>query len=116
MVTVRVRPILGHDAKKMSIVHVLDHKVIILTDPGHAVSSEGGQNVNYLHSGQTKEKRFAFDRIFDENDNQTDVYNATARFLIPSVLDGFNATVFAYGQTVGCCSVVQFVQMRVFSK
>ena len=26
------------------------------------------------------------------------VYDATAKFLIPNVLDGFNATVFAYGQ------------------
>ena len=28
------------------------------------------------------------------------VYEATARYLVPSVLDGYNATVFAYGQTV----------------
>ncbi len=75
-------------------------QVVILTDPGHAVDSKDGTgtNVNYLHSGRTKEKRYAFDRVFGESDSQGDVYDATARFLIPSVLDGFNATVFAYGQ------------------
>lgn len=56
MVTVRVRPILeSHDKSNRSIVHVLDRKVVILTDPGHAVSSNDGSgtNVNYLHSGTT---------------------------------------------------------------
>jgi kinesin family protein 18/19 len=34
------------------------------------------------------------------NDNGT-VYNDTVSFLIEGVIDGFNATVFAYGAT-GC--------------
>jgi len=42
-----------------------------------------------------------FDRIFDENTTQTEVYEATTRGLLDSVLDGYNATVFAYGAT-GC--------------
>ena len=44
-------------------------------------------------SARTKDKRYAFDRVFDEGDAQVEVYNSTARFLIPSVLDGYNATV-----------------------
>lgn len=44
---------------------------------------------------------FCFDRIFDENATQSDVYDATTRGLLDSVLDGYNATVFAYGAT-GC--------------
>jgi kinesin family protein 18/19 len=36
--------------------------------------------------------------VFDASETQVHVYDATAKFLIPSVLDGFNATVFAYGQ------------------
>jgi kinesin family protein 18/19 len=42
-----------------------------------------------------------FDRVFDENITQSDVYEATTRNLLDSVLDGYNATVFAYGAT-GC--------------
>lgn len=39
--------------------------------------------------------------MFDENTTQGDVYEATTRGLLDSVLDGYNATVFAYGAT-GC--------------
>lgn len=42
-----------------------------------------------------------FDRVFDENTTQGEVYEATTRSLLDSVLDGYNATVFAYGAT-GC--------------
>ena len=44
---------------------------------------------------------FAFDRVFDENATQADVYEGTTKNLLDSVLDGYNATVFAYGAT-GC--------------
>lgn len=50
---------------------------------------------------KVKDQVFAFDRIFDENVTQNDVYEGTTRSLIDSVLDGYNATVFAYGAT-GC--------------
>ena len=39
--------------------------------------------------------------MFDENATQADVYESTTRNLLDSVLDGYNATVFAYGAT-GC--------------
>ena len=44
---------------------------------------------------------FAFDRVFDDNTNQADVYEGTTKCLLDNVLDGYNATVFAYGAT-GC--------------
>jgi kinesin family protein 18/19 len=50
---------------------------------------------------RVKDMRFGFDRVFDETCTQQDVYEATTRTLLDSVLDGFNATVFAYGAT-GC--------------
>jgi len=50
---------------------------------------------------RVKDQTFMFDRVFDENTTQNDVYEATTRRLLDSVLDGFNATVFAYGAT-GC--------------
>jgi len=42
--------------------------------------------------------------VFDASESQVNVFDATAKFLIPSVLEGFNATVFAYGQ-VKCPSL-----------
>ena len=50
---------------------------------------------------RVKDQTFGFDRIFDENVTQGDVYEATTRPLLDNVLDGYNATVFAYGAT-GC--------------
>lgn len=50
---------------------------------------------------RVKDQTFCFDRIFDENATQAEVYEATTRSLLESVLDGYNATVFAYGAT-GC--------------
>ena len=50
---------------------------------------------------RSKDQTFGFDRVFDENASQGDVYEATTRNLLDSVLDGYNATVFAYGAT-GC--------------
>ena len=43
--------------------------------------------------------RFAFDRVFDMASKQREVYDQAARPIIDSVLDGFNGTIFAYGQT-----------------
>lgn len=48
-----------------------------------------------------KDQTFGFDRVFDDNTTQGDVYEATTRNLLDSVLEGYNATVFAYGAT-GC--------------
>ncbi len=48
-----------------------------------------------------KEHRFIFDRLFDQDASQRDVFNKTTKPLIDVILDGYNATVFAYGAT-GC--------------
>lgn len=43
-------------------------------------------------------KDYNFDSVFDEHNSQEDVF-ADCRGLIASAVDGFNVTVFAYGQT-----------------
>ncbi|KAI8822197.1 P-loop containing nucleoside triphosphate hydrolase protein, partial [Fimicolochytrium jonesii] len=44
-------------------------------------------------------KTFTFDSVFDISSTQQEVYNKTARPIIESVLNGYNGTIFAYGQT-----------------
>lgn len=44
-------------------------------------------------------KNFTFDNVFDESTSQSDLYNITARPIVDSVLEGYNGTIFAYGQT-----------------
>jgi kinesin family protein 5 len=42
---------------------------------------------------------FAFDRVYDGNSKQNDVFEYIAAPMVKEVLEGYNATVFAYGQT-----------------
>ncbi|KAJ8323807.1 hypothetical protein O5D80_007692 [Batrachochytrium dendrobatidis] len=44
-------------------------------------------------------KLFTFDSVFDITSEQIEVYNKTARHIVDCVLEGYNGTVFAYGQT-----------------
>lgn len=40
---------------------------------------------------------FVFDRVFNMDSNQKEVYDYAARPIIDQVLEGFNGTIFAYG-------------------
>ncbi|KAK2186663.1 hypothetical protein NP493_192g03000 [Ridgeia piscesae] len=42
---------------------------------------------------------FTFDSVYNWDSKQRDLYDETFRDLIQAVLDGFNGTIFAYGQT-----------------
>lgn len=46
-------------------------------------------------------KTFTFDASYDENTQQKVFYDESCFSIIESCLEGFNATIFAYGQT-GC--------------
>lgn len=43
--------------------------------------------------------QFSFDHVYDQDSSQEEVYTNTARQAVLSVLEGFNATIMAYGQT-----------------
>ena len=42
---------------------------------------------------------YPFDNVFEPNSTQYEVYEVTAKPIIQDVLNGFNGTIFAYGQT-----------------
>ncbi|XP_032806993.1 kinesin heavy chain-like isoform X3 [Petromyzon marinus] len=44
-------------------------------------------------------KPYIFDRVFPTNTTQEQVYNCCARQIVKDVLEGYNGTIFAYGQT-----------------
>ncbi len=93
LVAVRVRPLMKHDVIKKSCVRVLDSKVIVIMDPA------AGDKLDILRANRNREKQYAFDYAFEPGASQDATYHHTTKFLIHGVLDGFNATVFAYGQT-----------------
>ncbi|KAK6459585.1 P-loop containing nucleoside triphosphate hydrolase protein [Scheffersomyces xylosifermentans] len=85
------------------IIDVVDDKMLIFDPPETNPLARMQKNAfpNGLKGSRIREHRFVFDKLFDVDATQDDVYRSTARPLLDSVLDGFNATVFAYGAT-GC--------------
>ena len=58
----------------------------------------GTVSVSDLKGGQPA-KSYSYDAVFDWNSTQEGIFNETASPIVDSVLDGYNGTVFAYGQT-----------------
>ncbi|GBE60087.1 kinesin [Babesia ovata] len=86
-VVVRVRPINDNGIPAIRLVN----NVVEVHKPG---------NVNsVLESQKPKVRRYGFDNAFDGNASQQDIYEATAKDLVPRVFEGINGTVFAYGCT-----------------
>lgn len=65
----------------------------------HVDEMRGTIAVHKLDSPNDPPKTFTFDTVFGLDSKQLDVYNLTARPIIDSVLEGYNGTIFAYGQT-----------------
>lgn len=81
------------------IIQVLDDRVLVF-DPADTNPMAKFQK-SLLPGKKVKDMRYAFDHIFDENASQRDVYEQTSRPLLDGIFDGFNATVFAYGVSIG---------------
>ncbi|KAM6978040.1 kinesin-like protein KIF3A isoform 2-T2 [Aplochiton taeniatus] len=86
-VVVRCRPL--NQKEKM-----MGHKLAVSVD-----ENRGTISVNKLETPHEPPKTFTFDTVFGQDSKQLDVYNLTARPIIDSVLEGYNGTIFAYGQT-----------------
>jgi kinesin family protein 18/19 len=52
-----------------------------------------------LSKNRSKERQYAFDTVFDRDAGQIEIFNNTTKFLIEGIIEGYNATVFAYGAT-----------------
>uniref|UniRef100_A0A5K3ES86 Kinesin heavy chain n=1 Tax=Mesocestoides corti TaxID=53468 RepID=A0A5K3ES86_MESCO len=46
-----------------------------------------------------KDKTYAFDHVFQPKAQQAELYNTVAKPIVADVLNGYNGTIFAYGQT-----------------
>ncbi|OBA22139.1 kinesin-domain-containing protein [Metschnikowia bicuspidata var. bicuspidata NRRL YB-4993] len=94
------RPVPGALRK---IVSVVDDRMLVFDPPEQSALASMQRRAfpNAAVRGRLRDCRFVFDQLFDESASQHDVYTRTTRPLLDSVLDGYNATVFAYGAT-GC--------------
>ncbi|KAG8411507.1 tubulin-dependent ATPase kip3 [Metarhizium acridum] len=89
-----------HQRGLRSVIKVVDDRCLVFDPPEDNPVQRFSRSV-VPTSKKVKDQVFAFDRVFDENTTQSDVYEGTTKNLLDSVLDGYNATVFAYGAT-GC--------------
>lgn len=64
------------------------------------VSVDSGAGQIVLKNSKTDDtKQFTFDAVFDGSSKQEDVFACVAQPIIDSVMNGYNGTIFAYGQT-----------------
>ncbi|KAJ8548596.1 hypothetical protein ON010_g11078 [Phytophthora cinnamomi] len=86
-VVVRCRPLFGKEL-------VEGRKSIVTLDGAAALIS-----LKCPDNGQIKS--FTFDSVYDETTSQRQFYDESGYPLVESIFDGYNGTIFAYGQT-GC--------------
>ncbi|KAI8905538.1 P-loop containing nucleoside triphosphate hydrolase protein [Gorgonomyces haynaldii] len=90
LVGVRIRPLLSSEQEMVPTLKVLPDQILLF------------EPQTLRKTGKKKpEARYCFDRLFDKHCTQQQVFEQTAKPLVQHVLDGYNATCFAYGAT-GC--------------
>ena len=66
------------------------------------VEVDGKQNQIYLkkpNDANSVEKAYTYDSVFSSVSTQQLIYESSAFSLVESVFEGYNGTIFAYGQT-----------------
>lgn len=102
-VVIRVRPPLPRElsgeVEFKNVVHVDNEReqIITVSENLEAVLDESGQLM--ANPGPYTTHSFVFDHVYDQKATQREVYDTTARAVVDSALQGYNATIFAYGQT-----------------
>ncbi|XP_071106113.1 kinesin-like protein KIF19 [Haliotis cracherodii] len=93
-VACRIRPMSEDEIMQGAspIAYKVEESMVVLLDPLDDPD-------DILRQNRSREKQFVFDTTFDGSATQKMVYEATTKILIPNVVTGYNATVFAYGAT-----------------
>jgi kinesin family protein 18/19 len=100
VVAVRLRPMSSkelQDRRETDIISIQDKMIVIMDKVELECMDDEKKKMDVLH--RSKEMRFFFDRIFDKKSTTEEVYKGTCSHLVPSVINGYNACVFAYGTT-----------------
>ena len=105
LVALRARPLLARELEDSNYktISILDPETVSITIPTEYISTDKGKY--YFHGEKkikvtkVKEATFKFDFAFDTQTEQADIYQYTTSHLVKQIINGFNATVFAYGAT-----------------
>ncbi|KAI4175914.1 MAG: hypothetical protein LQ348_006085 [Seirophora lacunosa] len=108
--TLPVLPSFLHNWQKVVAVigqrSVVNSVVARFRPPNKAEIASGGETIVDFETEDTchinsreAAGAFTFDRVFDTRSRQTDVFDFSIRSTVDDILNGYNGTVFAYGQT-----------------
>lgn len=103
-VVVRVRPANNMEIAKQSStsVRVMDERMLVFDPKDDSIdylsSSRRRKQPQFL-ARRARDLRFMFDRVFDHDSSNRDVFEDTTKTIVEGVLGGYNCTVFAYGAT-----------------
>lgn len=61
----------------------------------------------YFSGSRPREKIFEFDHVFGDKETQEKVFTTCVKQQIDAVMNGYNATVFAYGATGNASAISQ---------
>ncbi|KDN52110.1 kinesin-domain-containing protein [Tilletiaria anomala UBC 951] len=94
-VVVRCRPLNSRERNRGAshLVDVVDSHQLVLNPPNETDTRENAK------ATKKKPMPFSFDRSFDENTEQHEVFDYVGIELLEHAFNGFNTCVFAYGQT-----------------
>ena len=68
-------------------------------DPTTPIKSVDKKNASLRIQKEYDTKNFSYDHIYPEDSIQSEIFEETSKAVVKSVLDGYNGTIFAYGQT-----------------
>ena len=91
-VAIRVRPLNQIELEVTSVegIKIVNANSLIVSSDPNSVNKK---------TNLIKEHQFFFDYVFGPSSTQEEVYQKTAQNLLPGIIEGYNATVFAYGAT-----------------
>lgn len=103
-VVVRVRPANNMEIGKQSStsVRVMDERMLVFDPKDDSVdylSGDRRRKQPQFLKRRARDLRFMFDRVFDHESSNRDVFEHTTKTIVEGVLGGYNCTVFAYGAT-----------------
>ena len=100
IIAIRIRPLTPEDKEEADYktIKVISINSLIISTPID-YSFEKMDKINYMKIVREKQSLYKYDIIFDEKSSQEKVYESTSYHLIPYILEGYNATIFAYGAT-----------------
>jgi len=93
--------------QQRKLVSILDERTLIfdpiLSEHNDPTTNTRSSRRSTFSHGQKRQKeiKYGFDRVFPPESTQVEVFESTCLPLLDKVLEGYNATVFAYGAT-GC--------------